>query len=266
MVDLIAVRYEKGTLGYFFPGDLVICKNSSVLVETNRGIQVGLTVTDRKNYSDKDVVDCSNKILRVMNENDIKQHEKNIQDAKIALIKAKSLVKKLQLDMRFIDAFYTFDRNQLVFSFVADNRVDFRELARSLAQVYRTRIELRQVGVRDKAKEIGGLGPCGRFLCCSTFLTDFDSVSINMAKNQYIALNPSKINGVCGRLLCCLKYEDSQYKEMKQGLPKIGQMVEVSGVRGRVNSINLFTKVMLIEQSNKTIVEVSLEDYNGSLK
>ena len=167
---------------------------------------------------------------------------------------------EMNLDMRFIDSYYTFDRNQLIFNFMADNRIDFRELAKRLAQLYHTRIELRQVGVRDKAKQIGGIGPCGRFLCCSTFLTDFDSVSINMAKNQYIALNPTKINGVCGRLLCCLKYEDDQYKEMKKGLPKIGQTVEYAGVKGKVSSINLLTKKMILEQGNKSFVEVDLEE------
>lgn len=270
MVKLVAVRYENGNLSYFFPPgeNENISKNDMVLVETDRGIQVGQVATDLKEYSDQDIPnkDKIHKIIRVMNSSDEKKHTKNLNDSRFAFIKAREFAKELKLDMRFVDCFYTFDRNQLVFTFVADNRVDFRELAKKLAQIYRTRIELRQVGVRDKAKEIGGLGPCGRFLCCSTFLTDFDSVSINMAKNQYIALNPTKINGVCGRLLCCLKYEDQQYSEMKKGVPKIGQQVEINGIKGKVNSVNLFTETMILEQPNKTFIEVHLEKDHGSSK
>lgn len=265
-MELVAVRYENSSFHYFSPKSLPVKKNDSVLVETERGLQVGIVITDIKDYDVKDIPDNVSNIVRVMSEDDQKKQEKNIADSKKALIKAKEFAKELNLDMRFVDCYYTFDRNQLIFTFVSDNRVDFRELAKKLAQIYRTRIELRQVGVRDKAKEIGGLGPCGRFLCCSTFLTDFDSVSINMAKNQYIALNPSKINGVCGRLLCCLKYEDSQYTEMKKGVPKIGQMVEIAGVKGKVNSINLLTNKVILEQANKTFVEVYLETNDGSIE
>ena len=160
--------------------------------------------------------------------------------------------------MRIIDANYTFDRNQLLFNFLADARVDFREFAKKLAQIYKTRIELRQIGVRDKAKEIGGIGPCGRFLCCSTFLTDFNSVSINMAKNQMLALNPTKINGVCGRLLCCLNYEDEIYTEMKKGMPNIGQAYKKDGIEGKVVSLNLIKRTATIETKNKTLIEVEV--------
>ncbi len=266
MIKMAAVRCLSGGFQYYDVQNIEVFKGNQVLVETDRGLQVGTVVTEIREYSEKDVPDQIPKVIRIMNREDKRRHRKNQEESREALLKAKKFGQELNLGMRFVDCFFTFDRNQLVFTFVADNRVDFRELVKKLAQVYHTRIELRQVGVRDKAKEIGGLGPCGRFLCCSTFLTDFDSVSINMAKNQYIALNPSKINGVCGRLLCCLKYEDKQYTEMKKGVPKIGQMVEISGVKGKVSSVNLLTNKIMLEQANKTFIEVPLEFKHGSSK
>lgn len=158
--------------------------------------------------------------------------------------------------MKFLDASFTFDRNQLILNFLADDRIDFRELAKKLASIYKTRIELRQIGVRDKAKEIGGLGPCGRFLCCNLFLNDFNSVSINMAKNQYIALNPTKINGICGRLLCCLKYEDDQYTELKRNMPSIGTLIKNNDVEGKVVGLNILKGTYTVEKADKTQVEV----------
>ena len=166
--------------------------------------------------------------------------------------------------MNFIGAYFTLDKNQLIYNFVADERIDFRELAKKLASIYKTRIELRQIGVRDKAKEIGGLGPCGRFLCCNSFLTDFNSVSINMAKNQYIALNPSKINGICGRLLCCLNYEDEQYSEMKKKYPDLGSYIKVNNLSGKVVSHNLFKKTFTIESSDKILTEIFVEEYESN--
>ena len=260
MIKLAKVSYENGNVGYFLTNKLNVKKNDFVIIESDRGLQVGQVVLAVREYDEKDSDDNPYRVVRIMTKSDFSQDERNKKDAKEALIRARKIVEEMNLDMRFIDSYYTFDRNQLIFNFMADNRIDFRELAKRLAQLYHTRIELRQVGVRDKAKQIGGIGPCGRFLCCSTFLTDFDSVSINMAKNQYIALNPTKINGVCGRLLCCLKYEDDQYKEMKKGFPKIGQTVEYAGVKGKVSSINLLTKKMILEQGNKSFVEVDLEE------
>ena len=161
--------------------------------------------------------------------------------------------------MNFISSNYTFDKKQLFLMYLADDRIDFRELAKKLAQKYKTRIELRQVGVRDKAKVIGGLGPCGLFLCCNSFLTDFNSVSINMAKNQFLALNPSKINGVCGRLLCCLNYEDEVYTELKKNLPKVGSTVKIAEGTGKVVGVNVFKNTYQVEISKYNIVEVSGE-------
>ena len=158
--------------------------------------------------------------------------------------------------MTILDANYNFDRTQLLFRFVADERVDFRQLAKNLGSIFRTRIELRQIGIRDKAKEIGGIGPCGRLLCCSSFLTTFDSVTINMAKNQNVSLNPSKINGVCGRLLCCLKYENDYYIELKNKIPKAGDKVEIAQGSGKVISVNLLKQNYVVELENKVKVVV----------
>lgn len=267
MVKLCYVRYENGLVNYFLSlEDENLKKGDKVIVATSRGLQYGEVLREAKEYDEKDVPMDVFSIKRLASEEDKIQYLTNIEDAKLAKETAMELVKELSLDMKIMDAYYTFDRNQLLITFLSEERIDFRELAKRLAQIYHTRIELRQIGVRDKAKEIGGIGPCGRFLCCKQFLTDFDSVSINMAKNQYIALNPTKINGVCGRLLCCLKYEDDQYREMKKNVPKIGQTVEISGVKGKVSSVNLLTGNIVLELPNKVFQSVKLEDYDGSTK
>ena len=189
----------------------------------------------------------------------------NLKDADRALIKCRDLIDKYNLEMRIIDACYTFDREQLMFRFLADDRVDFRQLAKDLGSIFKTRIELRQVGIRDKAKEVGGFGPCGRKLCCNNFLTEFDSVSINMAKNQNLSLNPTKINGICGRLLCCLKYENDNYTEYKKGLPDVGHKVKTEKGEGKVISVDIFNRKYKVLTENNNVVEVEL-DKNGSKK
>ena len=167
--------------------------------------------------------------------------------------------------MNFIDSYFNYDLSQLLFSFLSDNRVDFRDLAKKLAQKYKTRIELRQVGVRDKSKRVGGLGPCGLFLCCNSFLTDFNSVSINMAKNQMLALNPTKINGICGRLLCCLAYENDTYTELKKDLPKLGSVIDTPMGSGKVSSVNVLKNTYSVDLKEKGIVEFNGEN-NESTK
>ena len=183
-----------------------------------------------------------------------------MKDASKALIKCNELILQYNLDMKVIDACYTFDREQLIFRFLADERVDFRQLAKDLGALFKTRIELRQVGIRDKAKEIGGIGPCGRQLCCNNFLTEFDSVSINMAKNQNLSLNPTKINGVCGRLLCCLKYENENYNEYKKGLPEIGKKIKNDMGEGKVISVDVFKKNYTVLLNSGEVMTVSVED------
>lgn len=252
------VLNEKGKTYNFSTNKLELKKGMNVIVETEKGLQYGQVVVNPYEVSADDIGFELKNVIRIATKQDDKQYQKNLKDANDALLKSRKIAEELDLEMRIIDANYTFDRNQLLFNFLADSRVDFREFAKKLAQVYKTRIELRQIGVRDKAKEIGGIGPCGRFLCCSTFLTDFNSVSINMAKNQMLALNPTKINGVCGRLLCCLNYEDEVYTEMKKGMPNIGQNYKKDGVEGKVVSLNLIKKTATIETKNKTLVEVEV--------
>lgn len=260
MPKVVGVSFKKNEKQYYFSCDEIdnISVNSEVIVDTERGEQFGIVSSSSRLIDENDLGISLKSIVRIATEADKKKHQKNIKDANNALLEARKLAVQLKLPMRIIDASFTFDRNQLLFQFVADDRIDFRELAKKLAQIYKTRIELRQIGVRDKAKVVGGIGPCGRFLCCSTFLTDFNSVSINMAKNQMLALNPTKINGVCGRLLCCLNYEDEVYTEMKKGLPNIGQFYKKDNVEGKMVSLNLLKKTALIETKNKSLVEVEI--------
>ena len=235
-----------------------------VIVESESGIDSAIVKKAAYLESEKNLPTDLYSVVRKATKGDIELIADNNTKAVKALDIAKKYSKELELDMSFVDSFYTFDKSQLIFSFVADNRVDFRELAKKLAQKYKTRIELRQIGVRDKAKKIGGLGPCGLFLCCHTFLTDFNSVSINMAKNQFLALNPSKINGICGRLLCCLGYENDLYTELKQGYPKIGTMVETSSGTGKVSTIDVFKGSFQVDLKDKGFIDVKKEDYHGS--
>lgn len=250
-MKLVGVEFKKNGKQYTFnDSDLPLKEGDRVIVNTERGLQFGVVSTlygelnDNKEHAN---------VVKIANDKDEKQNEKNIKDAKKSIEKAQSLANELNLDMKFLDAYFTFDRKQLVLQFLADNRIDFRDLAKGLAAVYKTRIELRQVGVRDKAKEISGIGPCGRKLCCSSFLSDLDSVGIAQVKNQNLALNPTKINGLCGRLLCCLKYEDDLYQEYRKDLPEVGDKVEIDGESALVISIDIPRRryVAMTEKNNK---------------
>ena len=235
MIDVVGIRFShKGRLYYFNRNGLDLKKDMLVIVNTERGEQLGFVYLENQQIEEDKLVNPLKNVLRIATDKDKKIHEKNLIENEYALKKARELVAELNLNMKILDASFTFDRKQLLFNFVADDRIDFRELAKRLASIYRTRIELRQIGIRDKAREIGGLGPCGRFLCCSTFLTNFDTVSISMAKNQGLALNPTKINGVCGRLLCCLNYENEQYLEARKDIPDVGKKVMINGKEGKV--------------------------------
>ena len=265
MYEVVGIKFESANRLYYFEiNSLNLKKGDKVVVETEKGIQFGIVSTEKKTIEEKDISSPLKKVLRLATDEDIKQNKKNEELSEKALEDAKNISKKLSLNMNFIGAYFTLDKNQLIYNFVADERVDFRELAKRLASIYKTRIELRQIGVRDKAKEIGGLGPCGRFLCCNSFLTDFNSVSINMAKNQYIALNPTKINGICGRLLCCLNYEDEQYTEMKKDFPELGVHLKKGNISGKVVSHNLFKRTYTVECSDKSLVEFPLEEYESN--
>jgi cell fate regulator YaaT (PSP1 superfamily) len=240
---------ENGKQYVFFDNNLDINEGAYVIVETERGLQFGKAVS----LSSDDHKEHYN-VIKIASKSDFKQNQQNIKDSAKALEKAKELVSQLELDMKLIDCYFAFDRKQLIFQFLADNRVDFRELAKQLAAIYKTRIELRQVGVRDKAKEISGLGICGRKLCCSSFLSDLDSVGISQVKNQNLALNPSKINGLCGRLLCCLKYEDDLYTEFRKDLPEVGDKVKYNGEEGTVLSLDIpGRKYVFLNDKNEKI-------------
>lgn len=251
---------DKGRIYYFSPNQLDLKNGDNVIVETERGEQYGQVKNGIIDLDNDKIKSALKPVIRIATEEDNKVHEKNLKDASKALIKCRKIVEKQKLNMYVVDANYTFDRNQLLFYFLSDNRVDFRSLAKELASLYKTRIELRQIGVRDKAKEIGGIGPCGLQLCCSKFLNDFDTVSINMAKNQNIALNPNKINGICGRLLCCLKYEDDCYTECRKDMPKIGSKVNTVKGEGIVKSVDILKRKYVAEVKNVGDVEVNLDE------
>ncbi len=212
---VIGVRFKKaGKIYYFDPGSLPVKLHDHVIVETARGIEYGQVVIDKKEVTENDVILPLKKVIRIADEKDAEQVEYNKQLAKKARSICLEKIRDHQLQMKLVDVEYTFDRNKVIFYFTADGRVDFRELVKDLAAVFRTRIELRQIGVRDEAKLLGGIGPCGRILCCSSWLGDFDPVSIRMAKDQNLSLNPSKISGLCGRLMCCLKFENDAYEQV----------------------------------------------------
>ena len=251
--------YDNDSITYFNPGDFELKRNVEVVVQTEKGTEYGSVVIPTIELEKKPKQNY-NKILRIASEKDTTQHSNNLKDSKEALNSCKKIAKELNLNMQIIDAHFTFDRSQLVFKFLADGRVDFRELAKELANKYRTRIELRQIGVRDKAKAVGGCGMCGRQLCCSRFSDDFSAVSINMAKNQNIALNPNKINGVCGRLLCCLRYEDEIYKENRRCLPKINTTVDIKGNKGKVIEVDVVNQKYKVELTDGTVI---VEDGNN---
>lgn len=257
MIEVVGIVFkEYGKTYYFSPNNIKLKKNVTVIVDTEHGLQFGKVVEENKEVDYGKFNSDIKPVIRIATKNDFQKHLKNIEDAKEALLKCKELVSKENLNMQIIDATYTFDRNQLLFRFIADNRIDFRKLAKDLASIYKTRIELRQVGIRDKAKEIGGCGLCGQKLCCSRFLNDLDSVSINMAKNQNLSLNPTKINGVCGRLLCCLRYEDDTYSSYRFNLPSIGSKVTIKEGTGKVISINILKSSYKVDIPEIGIVEV----------
>ena len=263
MLKIVGVVFnKKGRIYNFDSNNLELKLNEHVIVETERGMQYGTIVRTAKEIDGNNYNFPLKKVIRIATNKDENVYLKNKEDAEKALIKARAFAEELSIDMRFLDASYTFDKKQLLFNFIAEERVDFRELAKKLAAVYKTRIELRQIGVRDKAKEIGGLGPCGRLLCCKSFLSDLNSVTINMAKNQLLALNPTKINGACGRLLCCLAYEDDTYTELRKNMPDIGIIYDKNGIKGKVVDVDILRQKINVEVSENNIVEVILDGRN----
>jgi len=264
MIDVVVVSVADTKNIYFLsPNSLELKKGDEVVFEHESGLFTGIVCKEAYSENKNNLVLPLNKVLRLVGETDKKSINKNRNIANKALEDAKKYSKNLDLNMNFVDSYLNLDGSQMFLSFMADDRVDFRELVKKLAQKYKMRIELRQIGVRDKAKKIGGLGPCGLFLCCNSFLTDFDSVSINMAKNQMLALNPSKINGICGRLLCCLGYENDNYTELKKSLPKIGLVMDTPEGMGKVVSIDVFENTYSVDLGDKGIVKFPGEKRNG---
>ena len=256
MIKYIIVLCELSRKKYFVEYNEKFKINDTVVFNVDSDSLIGRVLTDCRECNEKDLELPLPTIERVANKDDLKNFENNKNKADKALSDAKNYAKELELDMNFVDCYYTLNQNQLIFNFTADDRIDFRNLAKKLAGKYKTRIELRQIGVRDKAKRIGGIGPCGLFLCCNTFLTDFNSVSINMAKNQNLALNPSKINGLCGRLYCCLSYEDEVYSKLRKELPEVGEIINKNGVKGKVISLDILNNKYRIETDDKGIVDL----------
>lgn len=262
LYDVVGVRFKKaGKVYYFDPNQFDISENEFVIVETVRGIEYGKVVITKKQVDENDVVLPLKKVIRIANENDRTIVEENKHAAKEAYQVCQQKVVEHNLDMKLVDVEYTFDRNKIIFYFTADGRIDFRELVKDLAAIFRTRIELRQIGVRDEAKMLGGIGPCGRMLCCSTFLGDFEPVSIKMAKDQNLSLNPAKISGLCGRLMCCLKYENDEYEAAKEQLPDLDQRIQTPHGTGSVIGLNILERLIQVELVDKErIVEYTLDE------
>ena len=259
----VGVRFSKGARAYFFgvKEDVELKIGDAVVVETVRGIELGeiaIEAIDIKKYNS----DFGLKpIIRVATPIDIKTANNNLKDAKIAMEICQTEINRLNLDMKLISCEYTLDKNKIIFSFLSDNRVDFRDLLKSLASKLRTRIELRQIGTRDKAKMVGGIGVCGLPLCCATFLNEFDGICINRAKNQMLAINIPKLSGQCGKLICCLKYEDDAYTEERKRFPELGTKVFIDKVEFTVTNINIISNVVKVENPDD-IKFLSLDEFN----
>lgn len=265
MVKVIGVRFKKaGKIYYFDPSDFKIEKGQNVIVETIRGIEFGQCVTEEKEIEENEIISPLKSVIRKANEEDKQRHLKNKSKEKEAFDICLEKIKEHKLQMKLIDVEYTFDNNKVIFYFTADGRVDFRELVKDLASIFKTRIELRQIGVRDEAKMIGGLGPCGRPMCCSTYLGDFVPVSIKMAKEQNLSLNPTKISGICGRLMCCLNFEQETYEEIRKKLPKIGSIVSSEYGEGEVveNSVvkEMVKAKIKLPSGDEVIEQISIHD------
>lgn len=262
---VVGVRFRRaGKIYYFEPGDYQLVPGDRVIVETARGIEYGQVVIAPTEVADEEVVTPLKRVIRPATAEDRQQLAANREKEKKAFQIGLQKIAAHGLPMKLVDVEQTFDGNKIIFYFTADGRIDFRELVKDLAAVFRTRIELRQIGVRDEAKMMGGLGCCGRELCCSSWLSDFASVSIRMAKDQNMSLNPSKISGICGRLMCCLKYENEIYEQAKGEHPEIGSRVITPDGEGKVTSVNIFKKTLTVElKESRLVKEYSLKEING---
>lgn len=255
MVNVVGVRFKKaGKVYYFDPDEFDVKAGDNVIVETARGIEFGEAVIPMREVADDEIIAPLKKVMRMATEEDIKHASENAKKEKEAFATCLQKIQNHNLDMKLIDVEYTFDNNKILFYFTADGRVDFRELVKDLASVFKTRIELRQIGVRDESKMMGGIGICGRVLCCNSYLGEFQPVSIKMAKEQGLSLNPTKISGACGRLMCCLKYEQDAYEQIIKRMPKIGAIVETPDGQGIVVEVYLIKEMLKVklDKGNET--------------
>lgn len=266
MIEVIGVRFRKNGKIYFFsPSELPIEIGQNVIVETSRGVEYGKVVLGKREIKSEKIISTLKPVIRIATPEDDEINEENKRKSKDAFRICLEKIAKHDLEMKLIDCEYTFDNNKVLFYFTADGRIDFRELVKDLASVFKTRIELRQIGVRDETKILGGIGICGRSLCCHTHLSEFVPVSIKMAKEQNLSLNPAKISGVCGRLMCCLKNEQETYEYLNKKLPNIGDLVKtVDGYKGEVQRVNVLRqKVKIIiedEHGEKDVREYKISD------
>lgn len=258
-IKLASVKFKSAGKIYYFSTNLKLKKDDRVVVETARGLELGEISQELKDISEFNLDTELKKIVRKATKKDIENYQKNVKDAKQALVTCKEIVSRYDVNMQLTNCEYTLDKAKVIFMYTSDDRVDFRELLKELAVVFKCRIELRQIGPRDKAKVIGGIGTCGLPLCCSTLLGEFNGVSINMAKNQMLAINIEKISGACGRLMCCLKYEDEIYSLEKECFPKIGSRVKYQDKDVKVTGLNVINDLVKIE-TNNGIVFVGLDE------
>lgn len=265
MIKVIGVRFRNaGKIYYFSPGKLEIKSGDHVIVETARGVEYGHVVLGNREVDESKVVQPLKSVIRMVTKEDEIREENNRKKEKEAFKICQEKIRKHNLEMKLIDVEYTFDNNKILFYFTADGRIDFRELVKNLASVFKTRIELRQVGVRDETKIVGGIGICGRPLCCHSYLSEFIPVSIKMAKEQNLSLNPTKISGVCGRLMCCLKNEEETYEYLNSKLPNIGDYVNTDdGLKGEVHSVNVLRQtvkvIVIVDKDEKEIREYKVD-------
>jgi len=260
LVIAVGVRFKKaGKIYYFDPGDLPIKVGDKVIVETIRGIEFGEVVVGIKEVPEEEIVAPLKKVIRIATPEDVEHYYENKKKEAEAFEICLQKIQQHGLEMNLIDVEYTFDNTKVIFYFTAEGRVDFRELVKDLAAVFRMRIELRQIGVRDEAKIIGGLGPCGRPLCCTTFLGEFEPVSIKMAKEQNLSLNPTKISGICGRLMCCLKYEQEMYEKIRAELPKVGSIIRVGDKEMKIAEVDVIRRKLKVKMKNAEGIEIIKE-------
>jgi cell fate regulator YaaT (PSP1 superfamily) len=258
MYEVIQVKLrEAGKITYFSPSNMKFKIGDYVIVEADRGLDYGQVLSDIEAILDSDLEEPLKKVVRKANPWDMHQVEKNKKKIREVMDACSKKIQERRLPMKLIDAEFSFDRSKIMFYFTAEGRVDFRDLVKDLANAFKTRIELKQIGVRDEAKILGGLGPCGRALCCATYLKDFEPVTIKMAKEQGLPLNPTKISGLCGRLMCCLGYEHKTYKELIKGLPHEGETLKTEKGTGKIVSVNAIKRSVTVELEDRSFIEVS---------